>query len=275
MKRSELTKLSRRELYEMAKAYALPGRSRMTKAELVDDLSRVSTRRAMPTPKPPKRRMAKRRVRRRAAEKRRAAAAQTAPEAAATSSSRPVPQPQEPPKVYVDRGPELPQEYGQDKVVAMVRDPNWIYVYWDLSGGARQRLGGVGGTWVLRVRDMSTEEYSDIPILIEGGNWYLPVSSDTEYRVDIGVMDAQGRFHLAASSRPVKTPRMGISESIDDEWLILEEEFRRLVDMTEGVSHRLSGSRFISEVISGRQRARELRGMHSMGISSISGSRRR
>jgi hypothetical protein len=65
---------------------------------------------------------------------------------------------------------------------------------------------------------------------------------------------------------------MGISQLIDEEWLVLEDEFRQLLDFSDGLTTRFSGSRFLSEVIRGKQR---ISGMHSAGVSSISGSRRR
>jgi hypothetical protein len=271
MNRSELKKLSRRELYEMSKAYDVPGRSRMTKDELVEALSRVSARKVMPKPKAPKRRMSKRRVRRRKVMVH--AVAPRSGRDAGSSRVAPAAPPAQP-QVYIDRGPELPWQYGQDKVFAMVRDPNWLYVYWDLSGGARERVSrkAPSGVWVLRVHNLSAGTFDDVPILIEGGNWYLPVAADTEYRVDIGIVGPDGAFHLAASSRRIKTPRMGISELVDEEWLILEDEFQRLMEMSDGFALRFSGSRFLSEVITGRHRAG---GLHSAGISSIGGSRRK
>jgi len=273
MNRAELKRLSRRELYEMAKAYDLQGRSRMSKEDLVEFLSRVSAKKVMPGPKAPKRHMSKRRVRRRRVEVRTAGARASAAVANTPSSTRRAAAPPAQPQVFVDRGPELPWEYGQDKIFAMIRDPNWIYAYWDLSGGSRARLASVhGGVWILRVHNLGAQYWEDIPVLPEGGNWYLPVASDTEYRIDIGMLDPSGHFHLAASSRPVRTPRMGISESVDEEWLILEDEFRRLMEFSDGLTTRFSGSRFLSEVIRGRRR---IPGMHSVGISSIGASRRR
>jgi len=268
MNRTELNKLSRRELYEMAKAYDLPGRSRMSKDDLVGSLGRVSAKVAMPKPKPPKRAMAKRRFRR-PKPRSSASVVKRAPHTALTVR---IAAPE--PHLFIDRGPELPGYYGQDKVFAMVRDPNWLYTYWDLTGGARERLAGVAasGVWVLRVYNTAAGSYDDIPVLIEGGNWYLPVASDTEYRVEIGVLDRSGKFHIGAASSPIRTPRMGISQLIDEEWLILEDEFRQLMDFSDGLATRFSGSRFLSEVIRGKQR---VSGMHSAGVSSIGGSRRK
>ena len=155
----------------------------------------------------------------------------------------------------------------------MVRDPNWIFAYWDLSGGARERLWAQvgGGTWILRVHDLTAETSENVPILLEGGNWYLPVAADTEYQVHIGLLDRDGNFHLAASSGKIKTPPVGISDRVDEEWLILEDELRKLIDLSGMGSERFAGSRFLSEIISRRRPAGV---MHSAGVSSFSGSRR-
>ncbi len=272
MKRSDLKKLTRRELYSMAKAYDVSGRSKMAKEDLVEALSRVSAKKVMPEPKPPKRRMAKRRKKRSIKVTSRAAKPISAPSSTSTTVSRP-PLPQEPPPAYVDRGPELPKEYGQDKLNAMVRDPNWIFVYWDLSGGSLSRIASEAGpgAWMLRVHNLGVHNHEDIPVLVEGGNWYLPVDADSEYQIDIGLLDMGGNFHIAASSRKVKTPRMGISDRVDEEWLIMEDEFRRLMDISGKLHDRFSGSHFISEIISRRRGGL----IHSAGVSSFGGSRRR
>ncbi len=272
MKRSDLKQLTRRELYEMARAYGLDGRSRMSKDELIEGIARSVSKKVDPQPRQAKRRMSKRRRRRSVGARGRAGAVQSAP-APTSAAAQPIAPQQQAPESYIDRGPELASSYNQDKLQVMVRDPNWLYSYWDLSGGVRERLlrEAVGGNWVLRVHNLTSGVYEDVPVLVEGANWYLPVASDTDYRLDLGVVDRSGRFHLAVASRPVRTPRMGVSEAIDEEWLVLEDEFRRLMDMSGALSSQVSGSRMLSEVLSGRHR---MGGMHSMGISSIGGSRR-
>ncbi|MCD6406120.1 MAG: DUF4912 domain-containing protein [Planctomycetes bacterium] len=270
MKRGELKKLTRRELYEMAKAYGIAGRSAMAKDDLLDALARVSAKRVMPKAKTPKRRMAKRRKRRTVRVRTTKATKKKKPTSTVIQAP---PKIEEPAAAFVDRGPELPNEYGEDKVVAMVRDPNWIYVYWDLSGGVCERLQETVAVsvWVVRVHNLDDGIHEDVPVLLEGGNWYLPVASDTTYRVDIGVLDTEGLFHLAASGRMVKTPPVGISEIVDEEWLIMEDEFRRLMDISGTMSERFAGSHFFSEIIAERRRGGR---MHSAGVSSLATRRR-
>lgn len=274
MKRNELKKLTRRELYGMARAYDITGRSKMAKEDLVDALARVSAKKVMPKPTPKKRRIHKARksrtveVRKRAARSKKPSSTSVAKRPAAREPRR-----EQAPAVYVDRGPELPNDYGDDKLAAMVRDPNWIYIYWDLSGGKVESLGAgvTGGAWVLRVHNLTDSNHEDVPVIVDSRNWYLPVESDTAYRIEIGLVDMAGTFHAAASSRQVKTPRMGISESVDEEWLIMEDEFRRLMDVSGRLKARFAGSHFMSEIISRRRGGMT----QSAGVSSFSSSRRR
>lgn len=274
MKRSELKKLTRRELYGMARAYGIAGRTKMAKDDLVDALARVSTRKVMPKPKPTKRRI--RRARKSRTVKVRKSAARSKKPASTSVAKPPVapePPPEQAPPAYVDRGPELPNDYGDDKLAAMVRDPNWIYVYWDLSGGKAESLAAsvAGGAWVLRVHNLTDGNHEDVPVIVDSRNWYLPVEADTAYRIEVGMVGMEGNFHAAASSRKVKTPRMGISESMDEEWLIMEDEFKRLMDVSGRLKSRFAGSHFMSEIISRRRGGM----IHSAGVSSFSGSRRR
>ena len=53
--------------------------------------------------------------------------------------------------------PELPENYGQDRLTLMVRDPHWLFCYWELSetrvAAARAELDGP--CWkILRVHPM-------------------------------------------------------------------------------------------------------------------------
>jgi len=236
---------------------------------LVEALARISSRKMLPKPKPPKRRMAKQRKRRRkvTVQSRKAAAKARGSEALVRKAAPP--EEAVPPAPFIDRGPELPYRYNSDKLVVMVRDPNWLYSYWDFSDGLRDRTleRAPGAAWVLRVHNLTDGNHEDIPVLFDGGNWYLPVVSDTEYMVEMGLLDAQGNFHLAASSRAVKTPPVGLSDRVDEEWMVLETELARLMDLSGALSERFAGSHFLSEIIS---RRREAASMHLAGVGSFS-----
>jgi len=142
---------------------------------------------------------------------------------------------------YVDRGPELPRGYEDDRVVAMARDPRCIFVYWELGGGARERICGQrteleSGIWVLRLEEVAEPRcegrFFDVPVDPSTGNWYLHVEPETDYRVRLGVVRPSGEFTEAAASEVVATPGERPSEGEDEEWLILTEDFDLLLQKT-------------------------------------------
>src|SRR5262249_47851538 len=59
---------------------------------------------------------------------------------------------------------DLPQGYGKDRVVAMVRDPYWLHVYWELTHQSIQRAeAALGQDWhgakpILRLYDVSAQD---------------------------------------------------------------------------------------------------------------------
>src|SRR5207244_8344142 len=58
----------------------------------------------------------------------------------------------------------LPQGYGKDRIVVMVRDPYWLHAYWELTHQAIQRAEAAlgqdwhGATPILRLFDVSANE---------------------------------------------------------------------------------------------------------------------
>ena len=127
----------------------------------------------------------------------------------------------------------LPQGYGKDRIVLMVRDPYWLHTYWELTNAAIRRAeAALGQDWhgarpILRLLDVSTHDngHNSERILrdidIHGGcnNWYLEVQNPPKsYRVDIGYLTRSGRFYVIARSNVVTTPRAGVSDIIDENW---------------------------------------------------------
>ena len=62
------------------------------------------------------------------------------------------------PSQYIDRGLAVPDDYGLDRLVALTRDPQWVYCYWELHGTRMQEVISARGqsfvdscAWVLRL----------------------------------------------------------------------------------------------------------------------------
>jgi hypothetical protein len=128
---------------------------------------------------------------------------------------------------------DIPGGYGIDRIVAMVRDPHWIFSYWEVTidrlEGIEKRLGG---EWqkcrmILRVFDLTDDSYShfDIPLAPDSRNWYINTSPNRRYQIAVGLLTPDGDFIEIARSNTVETPRAGVSDVVDDRWMIPEELF--------------------------------------------------
>jgi hypothetical protein len=120
----------------------------------------------------------------------------------------------------------IPWSYGETRLTALVRDPYWIFAYWEITGET-QRLAekAVGPeAWsaarpILRVHDASGRAHYDVAIEEEVRNWYLNVGQpDRAWYLEIGRLTRSGRFVMLARSNTVHTPRDGPSQVIDPRW---------------------------------------------------------
>jgi len=163
------------------------------------------------------------------------------------SSSRFAPTPPPPQPPFVDRGAPLPLHYGQDQVTVLVRDPNSLFIFWELEGPRRADIArqfGADifrrGSWVLRLHNDADNVPQDVPIVVDGCNWYLSVADDRGYVVEIG-LKVNGRFLTLARSNHVRTPRSGVSPDTTTEWMLVEEDFRRVVKLSPSEAPRVGG----------------------------------
>ncbi len=175
----------------------------------------------------------------------------------------------------------LPDKYNDNRMVLQVRDPYWLYVYWDIEEELIETLKGKIGpdTFsnfypLLRVYDVtefdigesSTLDYFDIQVHQNDTKWYINVDKPNHsYRVDFGVYAEGYDFTTIVRSNKVMTPRAGASDVIDEEWLIVEEEYKKLYRLTAGYGIGDSSIEITESLMQ-----RQLREMGSGAISSIS-----
>ena len=103
---------------------------------------------------------------------------------------------------FIDRGEPLPRSYAENIVVAMVRDPEHIFAYWDIS--PEVRVSGTG--LVLRVCCLSEGRFDDIDCGREAESWHLAVSSNRTYRFQLYERRDSGEMRLLSTSQEVTTP---------------------------------------------------------------------
>lgn len=139
--------------------------------------------------------------------------------------------------VDLDLG-DLPEGYGESRIVLMPRDPQWAYTYWDVPNDHKEELRRQGGQQLaLRIYDVtdidlgyqSPHNVQEYPCDELAREWYLPVPvSDRDYTIEIGYRCADGRWLVLARSAPVRVPPVYPSDWIEDHFITIswEEDLR-------------------------------------------------
>jgi hypothetical protein len=181
---------------------------------------------------------------------------------------------------YLDRGPDLLAGYGDDRIVALVRDPRNLFVYWELAGGAYERAAAelgraavAGALWVLRIVRMTDGRFFDIAVDPAAGNWYLQVEAGCRYQVKVGLVLSCDVFLELAASAEVATPPETASDRIDEEWMLLSEELGQLMKTMLRELGRRPGSEHMLELSRRRAMFKRLGRIFPWNISSGVSSR--
>ena len=114
------------------------------------------------------------------------------------------------------------------RVVFLPRDPQWAYVFWEISETDRQRALDQGANRLcLRLADVtgmndgSTHPHTlqEVPVDSHSTEWYLPVPlCDRDYRVELGYRIESNWMSLAFSS-VARVPALHPSEQILDQFV--------------------------------------------------------
>ncbi|MCP9888419.1 DUF4912 domain-containing protein [Cyanobium sp. ATX 6A2] len=123
-----------------------------------------------------------------------------------------------------------PRPEAETSVVFLPRDPQWAYVFWEISDHDRASAQATGATQLcLRVADVtglpggSVHPHTMQEVIVDSHatEWYLPVPlSDRDYRVELGYRQgsAGGWMSLAFSS-VARVPALHPSEQILDQFV--------------------------------------------------------
>ncbi len=164
----------------------------------------------------------------------------------------------------------LPNGYGKDRIVIMVRDPYWLHAYWELTHQSVQRAeAALGQDWhgskpIIRLCDVSAHDTTSTAeavirdIEIHGGcnNWYVEVGQPPKsYRIDIGYVSKRGQFYVLARSNIVSTPKAGVSDTVDENWTDLDpKQADRIYAMSSGYDPSAGDSLILKQFMEERLR---------------------
>jgi len=264
---AELKKMTKPQLLKLARAMKIDASSSMLKADLINLIKKGGPKRAK------KKAAVKKAARKKAAPKKKAAAKKAAKKKAVKKAAKAKPPATKEPSVPAARGRriaadtirqqavaskyylgaeekamppveamDIPAGYNIDRIVAMVRDPRWVFSYWEVT---RDRLYELetrfGDDWpkcrmVLRVYDLNGKKrrHYDIAVNPDARNWYINVAPETRYQLAIGLISPGGKFISIAVSNIIETPRAGVSDVIDDRWMVPEELFDKIFAASGG-----------------------------------------
>jgi hypothetical protein len=111
-------------------------------------------------------------------------------------------------------------------VTFLPRDPQWAFVFWEISASDQQRAAAAGATQLaLRVADVTglplgaAHPHTLQELVVNSGarEWHLPMPlSDREYRVELGYRTKSGGWFSLATSSVARMPSLEPSAWIAD-----------------------------------------------------------
>jgi uncharacterized protein len=135
--------------------------------------------------------------------------------------------------------PDLPESYGDNRIVLLPRDLSWLFTYWDLTGEYKEAARAAGGSVLaLRLYDVAGVDFdgTNAHAMVEhecaewARSWYIPTPMpDRDYVVEIGYRGGDQWFPLARSNR-VSVPSDQPSTWIKDDFITIrfDEDLREI-----------------------------------------------
>jgi hypothetical protein len=192
-----------------------------------------------------------------------------------------------PPKFDLGRAPEaaveqanIPWGYGQDRVTAMVVDPERLFVYWEVTdeaiARARPELGAGGATAALslRVYDVSgrifdgtnAHDYFDHAIARGDRQWFFSIGKPSSTAVvELGLKSDEGYFVRIARSGRADFPRREPVGPGGVEWLTVRTAVGAVDEPRAGAPAATSPVACGATIESDPVRAWDIRGAYADG----------
>lgn len=113
----------------------------------------------------------------------------------------------------------FPESYGVNRIRLLVKDPDWLFVHWDVAPASLSELrDSVGERTValskltLRIADPGNGGMSVVLLPPGVRSWYVRADSTRRaYKAELGLTLPSGEFRRLAESNTIVTPRVGPS----------------------------------------------------------------
>ena len=143
---------------------------------------------------------------------------------------------------------DLPQSYGATESYLLPKDPNWMFLFWDIVKETYETIKDTYGydifekaKSVIRVYDITGKDnfdgtnansFFDIDVVLDARSWYINVLSAKRYICDIGLITPEGRFILITRSNGTTLPPGRISSVVDEKWMMVEGDYQKILKMS-------------------------------------------
>jgi hypothetical protein len=120
-----------------------------------------------------------------------------------------------PARVFEEERFIFPQTYGVNRLRLLVKDPEWLFAYWDVDPGSLASLRADLGERASALSQLTLRVFEDrgggastFLLPQDARTWYVPTrSAGRAYRAEVGVILPTGEFRPLAQSNSVVTPR--------------------------------------------------------------------
>ena len=175
----------------------------------------------------------------------------------------------------INTAQELPETYGKNRLITLVRDPEWIYTFWDVAtetiAGIKKSMGSKEfgeSKRIIRVYDgEGGHSYSDIELTDTASSWYIHVKPDAAYMLELGYRSKRGEFYKVASSNDVAMPPAGVSAQGDEKWMVKDGVFEKIYELSGGAQLGMSSADIMQAMARGMN-PEEFSQLITRGVSS-------
>lgn len=177
----------------------------------------------------------------------------------------------------------LPEGYGTTEAILLPRDPNWMFLYWEITDNSKKEACRAHGAFIFQkgrqvirvhqaVANDGADKYFDIPVMHDAKNWYVNVQeSGMAYYCEVGLVLPDDTFISLVKTNTVNLPAGHVSEVTDENWMAVTADFDKLLQLS-GVEYIGKGSGEVAKSLA--QRWEMLRSVFSRasswGVGSMS-----
>lgn len=149
------------------------------------------------------------------------------------------------PAPIVEAPLSLPKLYGEDTMVLMTRDPGSLFAYWEVTENTaapvRRNIAGEAKI-VLRLYNVTggkdpdhAHSHADYQVETLVGSWYILLdAAQKSFAAELGYIGPDGKFYPLVRSKHVSLPSADVSQKVDADWMVVEEEFARIYKLSGG-----------------------------------------